>query len=383
VFALYLSGPAFFFAQLQMFLQGIPHALGRFDISGQLDALFGSLVPFATIVVVLSGGSLAAIVAARLVLSLCHCASLVFSCRRLVPGLRLRRPDGDTTRKVASFSAFTYMQRLASVTYLNADKLLIGAQQSMVALTTYVVPYTLVSRVYAMLQRLMQAIFPLSSALAARGDSQTLKFTFVYVSRYMTFLNIALCLMLALFARELLTYWLQKEPDPRAVLILIVVAYALMLESLTNVPSLVNDGLGRPHITGTAAICRVGAGVAAAWWALQWGGIVEVALSQLAVSAVFVLGFIIVVHRISLPWSLRDVASTVYGPGFVLLMLGSFAVGWRAIGGQLLSPWWFAIGVAGVVAGCIWFGWAFVLLAEHRGRLRSLLMTRLTAATGH
>jgi O-antigen/teichoic acid export membrane protein len=87
----------------------------------------------------------------------------------------------------------------------------------------------------------------LSSALHARGDAIALEATFIYVSRYIAFLNVALCLILAIFSREILTYWLHKDADPAAVLIVIVVAYTLMVESFSNVPTLVNDGLGKPH----------------------------------------------------------------------------------------------------------------------------------------
>jgi len=374
--ALQVSALAFFAGQLQLFLQSIPQALGRFDVSGRYDALFGTLVPLATIAVVLAGGGLTAIIVARLVLSVCHCGALFAAVRRLLPDLRLRRPDRTTTRKVTSFSAFTYLQRIASVTYLNADKLLIGAQQSMTSLATYVVPYTLVSRVFSLVQRLMQAIFPLTSALEARGDAAGLKATFIYVSRYIVFLNIALCLLLSVFARELLTYWLHTEPDPRAVLILIIVAYTLLVESLSNVPSLVNDGLGRPHITGTAAVLRVAAGVGAAWWALQWGGIVEVALSQLVVSVVFVTTFVLYAHWRSLPWRFFDLAGRIYGANLAVLLAGSalVALRWHQ---PLLPAWTFLSGLAGLVALLLVLGWTVVLFPEHRRRLRGLAAARL------
>ena len=377
--ALQVSALAFFFGQLQLFLQSMPQALGRFDLSGQFDALFGTLVPLATIAVVLGGGGLTAIVIARLLLSICHCTALLVTVRRLLPSLRLRRPDRSTSRKVASFSAFSYLQRLASVTYLNADKLLIGAQLSLSALATYVVPYTLVSRVFALVHRLMQAIFPLSSALHARGDAITLKATFIYVSRYIAFLNVALCLILAIFSREILTYWLHKDADPAAVFIVIVVAYTLMVESFSNVPTLVNDGLGKPHVTGIAAILRVSAGVLAAAWALQWGGIVEVALSQLLVSIVFASAFLAFVHRVSLPWTFRSIARRVYGVNAPLLVAGSALVAWRW-NEPVLSVWLFLGAVLSIVLGLAIYGWLLVLSEEHRSRLRQLTSARLLRA---
>ena len=374
--ALQVSAFAFLFGQLQQYLQSIPQALGRFDLSGQFDALFGTLAPLSTIAVVLLGGGLVEIVAARLVLSVVHCGVLVGVVRHLLPALKLRRPDRKTTHKVSAFSAYSYLQRLAAITYGNADKLLISANHSLGALTTYVVPYTLVSRVYALLSRLMQGIFPLASALSALDDMAGLRTRFVYVSRYMLFLNICVCLLLALFAQELLHYWLQTKMDVRAPIVLVIVAYALLADSLSNVPSLVNDGLGRPHITGVAAIVRVALGVAAAWWALSVSGIVALALSQLAVSWFMSVAFLIYVHYRSLPWRLVDVARPIYAANLAVLLCGTL-VAWARWGSPAL-PWWtFVTAIVVLFILLAAAGWFLILLPEHRSRLSTLVAYRL------
>ena len=374
--ALQVSAFAFFFGQLQQYLQSIPQALHRFDLSGQFDAFFGSLAPMSTIAVVLAGGGLVEIVAARLVLSLVHCGVLVGVVRHLLPTLRLRRPDRNTTRKVSSFSAYSYLQRLAGITYANADKLLISVNHNLGALTTYVVPYTLVNRVYALLARLMQGIFPLASALSAVDDMAGLRKRFIYVSRYMLFLNICVCLLLALFAQELLHFWLHSKMDPRAPVILVVLAYALLADSITNVPSLVNDGLGRPHITGVAALVRVGLGVGAAWWALTVSGIVALALSQLAVSWLFSVGFLFYVHGRSLPWRLAVVAKPIYAANAVVLLTGTAVLALRW--GAAPMPWWNFVSLLGLLLTLLAVvGWLFILLPEHRHRLWTLVAHRL------
>lgn len=376
VLALQVSAFAFFFGQLQQYLQSIPQALHRFDLSGQFDALFGTLAPLSTIGVVLLGGALVEIVAARLVLSLVHCAVLVGVVRLLLPTLRLHRPDRKTTRKVSSFSAYSYLQRLAAITYGNADKLLISANHSLGALTTYVVPYTLVNRVYALLSRLMQAIFPLASSLSAVDDMAELRTRYVYVSRYMLFLNVCVCLLLALFAQELLHYWLHTKMDPRAHVIVVIVAFALLADSLTNVPSLVNDGLGRPHITGITAIIRVAVGVAAAWWALSVSGIIALALSQLAVSWLMSVAFLLYVHRRSLPWRLGEVARPIFVANGAMLLLGSIVM-WARWGSPVLSWWAFVAAMLVLLCLLTAVGWFLILLPEHRVRLSTLAAYRL------
>ena len=377
--ALRISALAFFVGQLQVYLQSIPQAMHRFDVSGQLDAAFGTLVPVVTISVVLAGGGLAAIVAARLGASLLHCCVLVVVLRRLMPEFRLHRPVRDTVHKMTSFSAWAYLQRIATVTHQNADKLLIGAQQSMLALATYVIPYTLVSRLYSLLFRLTQNVFPMASALVASGQVAELKHTYTFAARYTVYLSACLCLVLALFAQDLLYYWLGAGLDSRAPLILVLVAYTLFLESLSNLPSLVNDGLGRPVITGVASLLRVAIGLVAAWWSLTHYGVVALAVSQLLVTAVMSIGFVVLVHRLTMPWALATVVVQAYMPGAALLLTGTVLVAWR-LGGAPMMPLTFVAWLCLVVTIMSALGWRFVLSAQHRQRLSGVVLSRFRQA---
>ena len=258
----------------------------------------------------------------------------------------------------------------------NFNKLLIGAQQSMLALATYVIPYTLVSRVFGMFFRLTQSVFPLASALAASGQLAELQRKYTYATRYTVYLNACICIFLAIYAQELLHYWMGDKLGLNAQVILVIVAYSLFLESLTNIPTLVNDGLGRPYISGTVALLRVALGLAGAWWALTHYGIVALALTQLLVSAVMSIGFLVVVHRWSLPWTLAETARHIYGPGLILLIGGSVAVAWRS-GQEPMKGAAFpaSAGLLVVLLGLI--GWSVVLSAEHRLRVINVIGRRL------
>lgn len=375
--ALRVSAAAFFFSQLQLYLQSIPQALHRFDLSGQLDAVFGSLIPLVTIAVVLAGGGLVAIVAARFLVSVAHCALLAALLRRLLPTFRPTRPSRETMHRVSSFSAYAYLQRIASVTYNNADKLLIGAQHSMLALATYVIPYTLISRLFGILFRLTQSVFPMASALAVSGDLVELQRKYVFAKRYTVYLNACVCIIFSLFAQEVLRYWLGKGLGDSAPLILVLVAYSLFMESLSNIPSLVNDGLGRPHITGSAALLRVVIGLVAAWWAITQYGIVALAISQLMVSTVMSIGFVVFVHRWSLPWTLASVACNVYMPGAMLLAVGTIGVVWR-VNHDPMAPEVFLAASLCLICVLSLVGWIGVLTAEHRQRLASVVHRKLT-----
>lgn len=369
------SALAFVVGQGQALLNSLPQALQRYDIVGRFDALFGTLVPLATLAVVAAGGSLVEIVQARLLLSACHAGLLARAARALLPALRWVWPGRGASGRLLHFSAYSWLQRLASLTSQNADKLLVGAQQSMAALAAYGVPLTLGSRVFGLLYRLLQAVFPLASALQALGQIDRLRHSSVVLQRYTLFLNVCACLLCAGFARELLHYWLQGRLPQTSSVVLVLVAFTLLVESATNVPSLVNDGLGRPQITALAALLRAGLGVVAAVVALAVGDIVTLAMSQLLVAVVVAGGFLWAVHRHSLPWRWRDVAGPVYGLNALLLAIGTAVLAWRWQA-PVLAPGAFvaSLGLSALALAAL--GWFGVLLPEHRQRVLGWLLRR-------
>lgn len=362
---LHWSAAAFVVGQAQALLNSLPQALQRYDIVGRLDALFGTLVPLATLAVVAAGGSLVEIVQARLLLSLCHAGLLWRASRALLPRLRWLHPGRGPTGQLLRFSAFSWLQRLASLTSQNADKLLVGAQQSMAALAAYGIPLTLCSRVFGLLYRLLQAVFPLASALQALGQIDRLRLDSVLLQRYTLYLNVCACLLCAGFSRELLHYWLQGRLPETSAVVLVLVAFTLLVDSATNVPSLVNDGLGRPQITAMASVLRAGLGVAAAAVALAVGDIVTLAMSQLLVAVVTAGGFLWAVHRHSLPWRWRDVAGPVYGLNGAVLAAGAALLAWRWQA-PVMPPGLFAASFALVAAALAAVGWFAVLQPAHR-----------------
>lgn len=373
------SALAFFVAQLQAWLNSVPQALQRYDIVGRLDALFGSLVPLSTLAVVAAGGALVEIVVARLLLSLLHLLVLQRAVRALLPRLRLQRPGGDVLRALASFSVFSWIQRLAALTTQNADKLLIGAQHSMAALAAYVIPLTLVGRVFGLLFASLQAVFPLASALQAVGDTARLRHVSLHLQRYTLFLNVCACLLCAGFAKEWLHYWLQGRLPQASALVLVAVAYTLLADAVTNVPSLVNDGLGRPHLSAGAVLLRAVLGVSAAVWVLARYDIVALAASQLVVTVLVSAGFLVVVHRQSLPWRLAEVARPVYALNAVVLAVGTAVLVWRWPQ-PVLAPAAFAAGVLATTTLLAGIGWVLVLRPAHRQRLLDIGRRRGWAA---
>ena len=167
---------------------------------------------------------------------------------------------------------------------------------------------------------------------------------------------------------------------PQAALVLVIVSAAVFLDSLTNLPSLVNDGLGKPRNTGIFAVLRAAIGLGAAYFAIRNHGIIGAAGAQLAVAFIMTAAFLYYVHARTVPVTLRELFSS-YTPTllpFAVVLLMCLAVYEREV---LPLP----IALLSLAAlGIVLMAWGVlvVCLPEHRARLRSEVRRWIQVVSG-
>lgn len=331
VFALRIAGLGFFFAQLQQFLQSLPQALQRYSLSAATESLFGVLVPVLTVSVLLLGGGLEAAVMVRVACSAANAALLAWLCRGLFPRFEWRLPERTLARQVLSFSGFAYLSHLSGLTYAHADKLIIGAALGLEAVAYFSIAATLANRALAITMRLSGILYPAASALAATGQWQRLKDAYFNTARYVFCLNAGVVLLIALFAPEIMGHWMGREFAAYGQVVLVLTALGMLADSLTNLPSTVNDGLGHTRVSGPWAFARACVGVALILAFVGPFGINGVAAAHLVTSVVMATLFLRYVHGRTVPFSLSQLLSAAYlRPGLVLACV--------AAAGALLRP---------------------------------------------
>lgn len=376
--AMRIGGVGFLLSQLQLYLQSIPQSLGRYDISARFEASFGMLIPILTVIVVVLGGDLVAVVLLRVAASVLNVGLLWRRIRQLLPDYRWLAPRAEITRTVLSFSGFAYLKRIASVTYTQADKLIIGALAGVQWLTFYVVAFTLVSRVFNMTFRISAVMFPTSSTLAARDEIDRLRRLYLVAVRYTVFLNGAIMILLVVLAHSLLTVWMGVDFAARSATVLALLAMAAFVDSLTNLPSMINDGLGYPKVTGLFAVSRAVMGASLAYVMVGQWGILGAAISQLVVAVVMVPIFLIYAHGRTIPITLSE----LFLQGYMPVLSSIIGVG--------LFGWWcrYELGsgfAGGLMTGCAMallmglLGYWVVLRQEEKAILRDWLLRRRLA----
>ena len=320
-----LAALGFLLGQLQNYLNSVPQSLMRYDISSRVEMAFGTLVPLATVGVLMLGYGLFEVILLRVAASSLHCLMLWRAIRGLLPGLAWRWPGTRIRGELLGFSAYSFLARFASLSYAYADKLIIGALVGVTGLAYFTVAATLANRVLGLTFRLSGVFFPAASALAARGELARLDQVYVKATRYVVYVNAAILVLVAVFAHQILGYWMNEDFARHGAVVLAVMALAQFVDSLTNLPSLVNDGMGHPRVSGMFALGRAACGLLIVWIGVAGWGIDGAAWGHLAGSLLFTTAFVLYVHGRTVPTSLARLLSQGYAPGLAGVALVAIA----------------------------------------------------------
>jgi O-antigen/teichoic acid export membrane protein len=324
VATLRLAALGFFLGQLQSYLQSVPQALMRYDIAGRIEMAFGTGVPLLTVAMLMLGHGLFAVILVRVAASAVNCTVLWHCIRRLLPELRYRRPGAAIRRELLGFSAYSFLSRFASLSYAHADKLIIGALVGVTGLAYFTVASTLANRVLSLTYRLSGVFFPAASALAARGELERLRHLYLKASRYVVFINASVLVLVAVFSYPILATWMNPQFARAGQVVLAVMALSQFIDSLTSLPSLVNDGMGYPRLSGMFALARALFGLLVVYMGVAGWGIEGAAWGHLLASVLLTCAFLAAVHGRTVPARLGDLARTSYSPS--VLGVGTVAL---------------------------------------------------------
>jgi O-antigen/teichoic acid export membrane protein len=368
ILALKIGALGFLFTQVQGYLLIVPQSLQRFDRSAQSEALFGIFVNVISVVVAYAGGGITGVIAARVGVSLLNVIYLVFLIKRLDLKIKFYWPGKEVRRSLTSFSAYAYLSKLASTLHQHGDKLIVGAVAGPVALTFYTVPVTLASRILGLTYRMSSVIYPRASALAASDRMQELRPIYLGAMRYITYINLIALGLIILAGDEFLRRWVGKEFVAQGYPVLVIMTTAILIDSLTNIPSMVNDALGHPRVSGRFALARGIIGVGLVYFGALNYGIVGAATGHLMSSLLMGVLFLIFVHGRTVPISLADTLREGMGRSLLvgLLIVGClFPLKWLVPPSLLGTT---IIASAALVALCL-AGLAFIVGVEERATL--------------
>jgi O-antigen/teichoic acid export membrane protein len=137
---------------------------------------------------------------------------------------------------------------------------------------------------------------------------------YLKASRYVVFINASVLVLVAVFSYQILYYWMDPQFARAGQVVLAVMALSQFIDSLTSLPSLVNDGMGHPRYSGLFALARAGFGLVVVYCGVAGWGIAGAAWGHLIASVLLTAAFLVAVHGRTVPTRLGDLVRKAYLP---------------------------------------------------------------------
>ena len=186
--------------------------------------------------------------------------------------------DAIEARRLLGFGGWLTVTNIVGPLMVNADRLLIGAVLGMAAVAYYSTPSDIVFRLLVLPAALMRVAFPIVGAATPESARQL----WGSMVRVMSALTLALgmvALPLLVLGPLLLHYWLGAEFAREAGSVLQILAIAMLVNGLAQVPYTWVQGYGRPDLTAKLHLAELVAYIPLLWVLLRVFGIVGAAVA--------------------------------------------------------------------------------------------------------
>lgn len=332
----------------------ILEGLQRYDVSNWISVVFTTLDTLLKVGVLFLGGSLVAVMVVTLITSALTIPVYIAVAKRLLPSLRIRPYwDPSFLKELVDFGGMVLIQRIASRLLFRLDRVLVGAILGPAAVTYYVVPANVLSRVHSVISRLTAVLFPLTSSLNTNERQSQLYKLYVRATGYITVLAAALYLPLFLFSFPILKFWMGEDFANHGAPILALLSISYFLLSFNTIPNNFLLGLNKPGIVAASAVAGALIQLGVALLLLPRLGVVGMPLAQLS-SMIRLPVYIIYVHVAVIGVSNLEILRRSYLKpclaGAAVAVTGLMYRGWIVSMWDLFAAFVFSTLLFGVIA---------------------------------
>lgn len=253
--ALCISAGGFFLNMMLSVLSVIPNGLNRYEITSVVKVITGSFTMIGTALLVYLGYGLLEIVGLNVLINLALIFLYAFFTRRLLPSVSFVPSfELSVMKKILKFGVFSLLSRISYLVNYQVDRLVVGAILGVSWVTYYVVPFTLLNRLSSITVSVGTVIFPAISELQGNKRYETITELYLISSRVIVAIAVSIIFPLLVFGDRLMSLWMGTDFGEKTSTVMFLLTVVFFLSALTNVPSFAADGLGKPKVTGIAAI---------------------------------------------------------------------------------------------------------------------------------
>ena len=188
------------------------------------------------------------------------------------------RPSKEDLITLLRFGGWITVSHIVGPILVYFDRFFISALIGLTAVTHYVTPYEVLSRMMVLPQAIMAALFPAMAQAIAR-HSANISSLASGASKAMFLAMLSPALGAALFAEELLSLWLDAAFAKESYVVVQFLAAGILVNVLARVPMTALQSSGRADVAAKVHLLEVIPYLFLLWWAVAAFGIVGAALA--------------------------------------------------------------------------------------------------------
>ncbi|MFX0132368.1 MAG: flippase [Candidatus Hodarchaeota archaeon] len=253
--------------------RGVLEARQRFDLVNIVKIPSGSAIFLLPLIGVLLGFGLPGIVVlmlcARILVLIAYLALSLYCLPSIRENISLKK---KMLKQLLSFGGWITVSSIVSPILVYIDRFFISSLQTLEAVTYYTAPYEMVTRLWIIPTSLAMTLFPAFSTI---GEMNKERLGLLY-NRAIKYLLLGLGLIVLLlmhFAEGILRIWLGTDFAIQSILVLQILAFGILINSLARIPFSLLQALGRPDLPAKFHLLEMPLYVVAVWFLVGKMGI--------------------------------------------------------------------------------------------------------------
>jgi O-antigen/teichoic acid export membrane protein len=228
---------------------GVLSALQRFDLINAVRIPLGLLMFLGPLLVLPFSQSLVPVIAVLLAIRFLAWGVYIWLCLHAMPSLQHQIQFNKALLvPLLKFGGWMTVTNIVGPLMIYMDRFLIGGLISVTAVAYYTTPYEVVTKLWLIPGSLVSVLFPAFSTSFVQEPLRA-KQMFNRGVKYIFLILFPITLIIVTFANEGLTLWIGKDFAQNSTLVLQWLAVGILINSLSQVPFALIQGVGRPDIT--------------------------------------------------------------------------------------------------------------------------------------